>query len=256
MHVLDEIFCSASLVLPDKTGRILNIAGWSDAANFGIRILTPSGSPGVQGNTDWEQDPANIVLQVCIFHLATPHFRVQRPRWYPTAVTMSNGSILVVGGSNTESGDAQPNLEILPRIPGGDTTIYLDFLAQTHPWNLYPFLFVLPSGNIFVGYFNQARVLDKTTFNTVTELPMIPGPAAGVFYAGRTYPWSGAAIMLPVKAPYTAPMTVMICGGATPDDRVGLDTCVSITPETANPQWAIEHMVRPILLFLNSFVFT
>ena len=66
MHVLDEIFCSASLVLPDKTGRILNIAGWSDAANFGIRLLTPSGSPGVPGTTDWEQDPANIALQVCV----------------------------------------------------------------------------------------------------------------------------------------------------------------------------------------------
>ena len=79
-----------------------------------------------------------------------PHFS-QRPRWYPTAVTLSNGSILVVGGTDTESGNAQPNLEILPRIPGGDTTIYLDFLAQTHPWNLYPFLFVLPSGNIFIG---------------------------------------------------------------------------------------------------------
>ena len=66
MHVLDEIFCSASLVLPDKTGRILNIAGWSDSANFGIRLLTPSGSLGVQGTSDWEQDPTNIVLQVCV----------------------------------------------------------------------------------------------------------------------------------------------------------------------------------------------
>jgi hypothetical protein len=67
---------------------------------------------------------------------------------------MSNGSILVVGGSVTESGVGQTNLEILPRIPGGDTTVYLDFLAQTDPWNLYPFLFVLPSGNIFVGEYS------------------------------------------------------------------------------------------------------
>jgi hypothetical protein len=75
----------------------------------------------------------------------------QVPRWYTSAVVMSNGSILVVGGTNTNSGDAQPNLEILPRTPGGPTVIYLDFLAQTYPYNLYPFLMVLPSGNILVS---------------------------------------------------------------------------------------------------------
>ena len=65
MHVNDEIFCSASLVLPDKAGRILNVAGWSGDANFGIRLLTPSGSFGVQGTTDWEEDLTNAALQVC-----------------------------------------------------------------------------------------------------------------------------------------------------------------------------------------------
>jgi hypothetical protein len=64
---------------------------------------------------------------------------------------LSNGSILIVGGTDTNSGNAQPNLEILPRIPGGDTTVYLDWLARTHPFNLYPLLFVLPSGNVFPG---------------------------------------------------------------------------------------------------------
>ena len=64
---------------------------------------------------------------------------------------MSNGSILIVGGSESESGGVQPNLEILPRIPGGDTTVYLGFLEETAPWNVYPFLFVLSSGNIFIG---------------------------------------------------------------------------------------------------------
>jgi len=64
---------------------------------------------------------------------------------------MANGSILVMGGEDNNSGNEQPNLEVLPRIPGGDTTVYLDFLAQTYPFNLYPFLMVLPSGNLFTG---------------------------------------------------------------------------------------------------------
>lgn len=64
MNVNDEIFCSAGLILPDKTGRLLNIGGWSDAALYGIRLFTPSGSPGVPGNTDWQADYNNAVLQV------------------------------------------------------------------------------------------------------------------------------------------------------------------------------------------------
>jgi hypothetical protein len=51
-------------VLPDKAGRIINISGWTGASTVGLRFLTPSGTFGVQGSTDWEQDPANIVLQV------------------------------------------------------------------------------------------------------------------------------------------------------------------------------------------------
>jgi hypothetical protein len=78
----------------------------------------------------------------------------QRPRWYPTALTLSNGSILVVGGLDSDNGNLQPNLEILPRIPGGDTTVYLEFMAQSYPENVYPFLYVLPSGNVFIGVYS------------------------------------------------------------------------------------------------------
>lgn len=96
--------------------------------------------------------------------LLTDHpCRTQRPRWYSSAVLLSNGSILIMGGTDTNSGNTQPNLEVLPRIPGGDTTIYLDFLAQTHPFNLYPFLFILPSGNVFVGQFFSPRIIRVCT---------------------------------------------------------------------------------------------
>jgi len=50
--------------------------------------------------------------------------------------------------------NASPNLtlEILPRIPGGDMTVFLDWLQRSDPNNLYPFLHVLPSGGILVIY--------------------------------------------------------------------------------------------------------
>ena len=57
----------------------------------------------------------------------------------------------MVGGETGSNGPPNPTLEILPRIPGGNTQVYLDWLNRTNPNNLYPFLHILPSGNIFAG---------------------------------------------------------------------------------------------------------
>lgn len=64
---------------------------------------------------------------------------------------LPNGTILIVGGEIGSNDRAQPNLEILPKPEGGDTVIELDWLARTDPYNLYPFIIVLPGGDIFVG---------------------------------------------------------------------------------------------------------
>jgi hypothetical protein len=80
-------------------------------------------------------------------------FLTQGGRWYPSALVMANGSVLIMGGETGANAAPNPTLEILPRIPGGSTTVTLDFLQQTDPNNLYPFLMVLPSQRIFVGEF-------------------------------------------------------------------------------------------------------
>ena len=65
---------------------------------------------------------------------------------------LSNGSIVVIGGEpGSNSAVHEPNLEILPKPAGGDTVVPLDWLAQTDPLNLYPFVIVLPSTHLFVG---------------------------------------------------------------------------------------------------------
>ena len=50
-------------------------------------------------------------------------------------------------------------------------------------------------------------------------------------------------MLLPQRAPYTDPITVLVCGGAT-SNGIALDNCISIQPEAANPTWVIERMVR------------
>lgn len=66
---------------------------------------------------------------------------------------LPNGSILVVGGETGSNAPAEPSLEILPTPAGGPTYMDMDWLLRTDPNNLYPFIFVLPSGNIFICTF-------------------------------------------------------------------------------------------------------
>lgn len=66
MHVKTDVFCSGSVTLPDKAGRLINVGGWSLISTFGIRLYTPSGSAGVNGTTDWEENADELALQVSI----------------------------------------------------------------------------------------------------------------------------------------------------------------------------------------------
>ena len=154
MHVKTDIFCSGAVVLPDKGARQLNIGGWSLDSTFGIRLYTPDGSLGVNGTNDWEENGDELKLQV----RRIPYGKFmdtdtisQRGRWYPTAMVMSNGSVLVIGGEVGSNGAPEPTLEILPTPEGGPTYLFMDWLNRTDPNNLYPFMAVLPSGNIFAG---------------------------------------------------------------------------------------------------------
>ena len=228
MHVRTDIFCSAGVILPDVAGRQLNVGGWSGESTEGVRLYIPDGSPRVQGPNDWEEDVDVLKLQ--------------DGRWYPTAMTMANGSILIVGGEEGSNGAAVPTLEILPYT--GTPPLYMDWLERTDPNNLYPFLFVLPSGGIFVSYWNEARILDENTFATIRTLPDIPA-AINDRYGGRTYPLEGTAVLLPQHAPYTDNLGVLICGGSTEGVSNALDNCVSIEPDAAEPEWILERMPSP-----------
>ena len=179
---------------------------------------------------------------------------------------MPNGSVLVVGGETGSNGPPEPTLELLPY---GGNVIMLDYLRHTDPNNLYPFLMVLPSGHFFIGnylsstigaqlltstrpgYYNEARILDPVTFNTVTVLPNMPSTVNN-FLAGRTYPLEGSAVLLPQDAPYTDPLEILICSGSAPFGGIALDCCILIAPEAANPTWTLERMVRTCTRILSS----
>jgi hypothetical protein len=64
--VQTDVFCSASIILPDKAGRQINIGGWSLDSTFGIRLFTPDGALGQPSFNDWEENFTVLKLQVGI----------------------------------------------------------------------------------------------------------------------------------------------------------------------------------------------
>lgn len=64
MHVKSDVFCSGSIVLPDKGARQLNVGGWSLDSTKGVRLYWPDGSAGVNGTNDWQENFEELHLQV------------------------------------------------------------------------------------------------------------------------------------------------------------------------------------------------
>lgn len=219
-----DVFCAASLTLPDRAGRVINVGGWSGDSLFGLRLYWPDGKLGTDGKNDWQEDFNALSLQTT--------------RWYPTSLIMPNGSILVVGGENGSNGPPVPNMEILPQV---GPLKHAQYLLDTDPYNLYPFLAVLPSGGIFMQYYNEARILDERSLDTIKILPKAPA-TINDDKGGRTYPLEGTMVLLPQVAPYSEPLEVLLCGGAGIQPAWGIDNCVTIQPDAPNAEWTIERM--------------
>ena len=75
----------------------------------------------------------------------------------------------MVGGETGSNAPPNPTLEVLPRIPGGDTQVFLDWLNRTDPNNLYPFLHILPSGRLFAGTSKTQDLLLKLVLLTYCD---------------------------------------------------------------------------------------
>lgn len=110
LHLKTDVFCAAGVVLPDRVGRQLTVGGWSADSLTGVRLYWPDGTPGVWGTHDWEENVSELKLQV--------------GRWYPSAMVMANGSVMVMGGEDGSNGPPVPSIEVLPYT--GTAPLYMD----------------------------------------------------------------------------------------------------------------------------------
>ncbi|XP_024968767.1 aldehyde oxidase GLOX-like [Cynara cardunculus var. scolymus] len=140
-------------------------------------------------------------------------------RWYSSNQILEDGSAIVVGGRGAFSYEiVPPQLEFEPK------RIELPFLQQTRAPakgpnqyienNLYPFLFLLPDGNVFLFANDRAITFAPTTGEIVQQHPVCPG-------GSRNYPPSGSSAILPLKLgpDNSQPLNVeiVICGGNSPN---------------------------------------
>ncbi|KAI0080794.1 glyoxal oxidase precursor [Panus rudis PR-1116 ss-1] len=242
LDVLTNSFCASGALLSNGTmasvgGDPRGFPGNPDIrpGNQAIRIFEPCASPTGEGCTLFE-DPATL-------HLL-------EQRWYPSSIRIFDGSLLIVGGTHVNADfynvDPANSFEFFP--PKESTVRPSAFLERSLPANLFPRIFALPDGKVFMVANNQSIIYDIEA-NTETILPDIPN---GVRV---TNPIDGSAILLPLSPPDFTP-EVLVCGGTAVDDRLqpaqlssqipASSQCsrIKLTPEGIAKGWEVEHMLE------------
>lgn len=246
MDIRTNSFCAGGTVLGDGTwlnvgGNQAVIAGgvsagegnadaqsgnnqYKDAdGRNAVRTLVPSND----GKAEWVDDQANYM----------PH-----ERWYPTLETLEDGSAIIFGGCQNggyvnDPGQDNPTYEYFPKR-GGLTE--LNILKRTVPVNLFPLVWLLPSGNIFIQSGWEAVIFD---YKNNVEYPI-----ANIPDAVRVYPASAATAALPMTPGNNWTSSILFCGGTnlqndqwTPPTRKIVEvpterSCVKIQPDV-DVQW-------------------
>lgn len=227
LKVQTDTWCSSGSVLPN--GTLVQTGGYNDGERA-ARMFTPC---GFSETCDW---------------IEFPQYLAQR-RWYATNQILPDGRIIVVGGRR------QFNFEIFPRP---DYHRYrgtrFEFLRETsdanNENNLYPFLHLLPDGNLFVFANTRSIVFDYKENRIVREFPEIPGGDP------RNYPSSGSSILFPLdETNNILEVEIMVCGGAPKGAfqraisnrgfQRATSTCGRLKLTDPNPRWEMEIMPLP-----------
>ncbi|KAF9467904.1 copper radical oxidase [Collybia nuda] len=179
------------------------------------------------------------------------HLLLAQNRWYPSTLRVFDGSLMVVGGmhdiAHFYNVDPANSFEFFPSKDGGVPRPSA-FLERTLPSNLFPRVFALPDGKIFMIANTQSIIYDIET-NTETRLPDIPN---GVRVSN---PFDASATLLPLTPPHFTP-EVLVCGGSTKNDSIPVeelsaqdpasDQCsrITLTPEGIKKGWIVERMLE------------
>lgn len=240
-----DAWCSSGSLT--ASGTLLQTGGFNDGYTK-LRSFTPCPD---HNTCDWRE--------LSTLNLTTA-------RWYASNQILPNGAIIVVGGRNSFT------YEFVPRNQNDASFHFLPFLKLTRDPNrgeennLYPFLHLLPDGNLFIFANRNSILFDYTTNKVLKTYPIIPGEEK------RNYPSTGSSVLLPldltgltgINGTRLPDAEIMICGGAYPN-AFGLAnkfqifveasrTCGRLRVSDPKPEWVMETMpmarVMPDMILL------
>ncbi|KAJ7778340.1 glyoxal oxidase N-terminus-domain-containing protein [Mycena metata] len=211
----------------------LNQTGAVDG-RMGLRLFAPCSDPNGVGCTVFE-DLDNLKLA--------------ETRWYTSTLRIFDGSLMIVGGTHElqqfYNTDPVNSFEFFPKKDGGVPRPSA-FLERSLPVNLFPRVFALPDGKVFMVANNRSIIYDVEA-NTETILPDVPN---GVRV---TNPFDGTAQLLPLSPPLYIP-EVLVCGGSDKSDQTPVEELSSQDPASSQCSritltaagiakgWEVEHM--------------
>ncbi|THU97460.1 glyoxal oxidase precursor [Dendrothele bispora CBS 962.96] len=252
LNVVSNSFCASGGYL--SNGTMVSVGGMTVESPSNTTL--PADEDGRMAIRIWEpcDDPAGVgctlVEDPDTLHLA-------QPRWYPSALRVFDGSLMVVGGMHYSTpfwnmpNETESSFEFFPSKDGG-VPRFSPFLNGSLPANLFPRAFTLPDGKIFIVANNQSVIYDIET-RTETPLPDLPN---GVRV---TNPLDGTATLLPLSPPDYVP-EILVCGGSNKSDQLDYrnfssqdpasDQCsrITLTPEGIKQGWEVELMPEPRIM--------
>ena len=195
--------------------------GWDMFCNG--MIVLPDGRPFVMGGTI-QYDPFYGQPKTSAYDPASGKFADLEPmahgRWYPTATTLADGSVMIFSGL-LETGGTNTAVEIY-KLGSGWSQQYV--ASWTPP--LYPRMHLLPNGNVFYSGSTTSSAIFNTSTHTWTT-----GVAHTIYSGTRTY---GTSVLLPLTPANGYKPRVMIMGGGNPSTN----TTEIIDLSVSNPKWA------------------
>lgn len=227
-------FCAGGTFLSD--GTLISVGGNADLPDVdptvangfkGIRWLTRSSIDPTSNGQSWVENSSQLSSE----------------RWYPTLQTLADGTVFVASGSlngldPTIPANNNPTFELLSSagVSSGMST-RMSILEAAQPVYMYPFLHLLPTGDIFVFVSTICQTFNPQANAVVKSLPDLPGDY-------RTYPNTGGSVMLPLSSANAYDPEVLICGGGAYQDlNAPTDpSCGRINPLADKPVWKMDAM--------------
>jgi len=240
-----DLFCSDQVQLAD--GTILNVGGTGYYLEPGV-----SGVP--YGLSELEGLKATRLFDPVSHTWRAARGRMRYGRWYPSLVTLPNGTVLVASGVTKlikpvypdRPEDSGTNVKQMETFDPSNETWSVNRATADRSLPLFPRLHLLPNGKVYYdaagqtfnpdgqsydeALWNMAAVYDPNS-QTWTDLGL---PAFGPVLKG--FRGSAFSQQLTLRPPYTKAQFLSAGGvyGVTPGTYVGTDTSTLNTIDTAN----------------------